>query len=937
MGKLANADFQTLAQITGAGGTAADLLNDTKMYSSVLGAQMSAAFTAGSIANLSVPTLMAEFATPAAPPALQHKLYFKADGNLYMLNSASVETQVNGGGSGFPTTDAIYLVTDNVTPTKTQVWQLAGQAAATSLTLASSNTVNSIITFPDFAADTLAVLSGIQTITNKVFPAEGVGANTINGMAASNLVYSDTAGKLSSLPSWTTDLTAGISAVTSYQILPMTAPAANQKIVTFEAELDAVVASSALAVQGLFVDFHLDRSGSGGDFTAGQTALSISATAEQAGTAANITALNINNSAGVGNPGTTTQMYGVSLGQSVGAGHTLNNATGLNTSMTVNATGALTDYNGYVLGVNGDLTGNLVGYSLNRSAGNTVGGTVTGYNSYVGGSITGNYQGLNIIQDGNSANYLGLNLVQQSGNTGNNTGAIIQFSNGTSTGKTGLSMLMGTGATAGSGRFLELGASTSSYTNFIGINLNNQGIVTTAGGYTGLNIGATGGASVDSHTGINSNWAGTVTGNYMGAYFGAQAGTTVGAGNTATGVSVDFTNITTTTQKLGLYTQQGSIFADALYDNSIYAQDPGFFQLNSLGGTFNIGSGFPVVNSGGILTNLGCNLNIADSIGVDPFGGFLGISVAGFLGQLNISVGQTVDTLNAMIAAISVTAGAGTITNGNSYVAGGFVNGGATTTVTNQTGFLMINGASSMATNAWGVKILDTAATNSFAKNVVVGDTVASNASVGIELDATDRAILFSRMTTAQRTALTAVDGMQVYDTDDDTMYAYINGAWTAWGTGGGAANTEELWLNGSTGFAGTNTNVRIYQTVERDTTGVFLTYVPDGGSGNGDSIVVNNNCRVEIMMMEASSNVIQQGYFAPNISGTQLSTDPSAATRANQAWIGSYNGAVAGYGTAVTSTYYATAGTVIWPTATNAGFNSNAADSIQFRIAVIN
>jgi hypothetical protein len=51
-----------------------------------------------------------QIATPANPPASSNKLYFKSDNNLYMLNSAGTETQVNGGGgsvSGSGTTGKI--------------------------------------------------------------------------------------------------------------------------------------------------------------------------------------------------------------------------------------------------------------------------------------------------------------------------------------------------------------------------------------------------------------------------------------------------------------------------------------------------------------------------------------------------------------------------------------------------------------------------------------------------------------------------------------------------------------------------------------------------------------------------------------------------------------------------------------------------------------
>ena len=41
-----------------------------------------------------------EIATPANPSGSAHRMYAKADGNIYKKNSAGVETQVNGGGGG---------------------------------------------------------------------------------------------------------------------------------------------------------------------------------------------------------------------------------------------------------------------------------------------------------------------------------------------------------------------------------------------------------------------------------------------------------------------------------------------------------------------------------------------------------------------------------------------------------------------------------------------------------------------------------------------------------------------------------------------------------------------------------------------------------------------------------------------------------------------
>lgn len=65
-------------------------------------------------------------------------------------------------------------------------------------------------------------------------------------------------------------------------------------------------------------------------------------------------------------------------------------------------------------------------------------------------------------------------------------------------------------------------------------------------------------------------------------------------------------------------------------------------------------------------------------------------------------------------------------------------------------------------------------------QSFIVGAPAIVNSSVGIELNSTTRAILNARMTTTQRDALTAVNGMQIYNTTTNQMEGRINGAWAA-------------------------------------------------------------------------------------------------------------------------------------------------------------
>lgn len=66
-------------------------------------------------------------------------------------------------------------------------------------------------------------------------------------------------------------------------------------------------------------------------------------------------------------------------------------------------------------------------------------------------------------------------------------------------------------------------------------------------------------------------------------------------------------------------------------------------------------------------------------------------------------------------------------------------------------------------------------------------------ASAGIELRSTTLAVLLSRMTTAQKTALTASDGMLVYDTTTTKINARENGAWVEFALAGAAPATHAL------------------------------------------------------------------------------------------------------------------------------------------------
>ncbi|NBU24015.1 MAG: hypothetical protein EBS38_08985, partial [Actinobacteria bacterium] len=56
--------------------------------------------------------------------------------------------------------------------------------------------------------------------------------------------------------------------------------------------------------------------------------------------------------------------------------------------------------------------------------------------------------------------------------------------------------------------------------------------------------------------------------------------------------------------------------------------------------------------------------------------------------------------------------------------------------------------------------------------------TSAVATSAALQIESTTGALIVPRMTTAQRDALTALNGMIIYNTTTNTMQGRINGAW---------------------------------------------------------------------------------------------------------------------------------------------------------------
>lgn len=161
---------------------------------------------------------------------------------------------------------------------------------------------------------------------------------------------------------------------------------------------------------------------------------------------------------------------------------------------------------------------------------------------------------------------------------------------------------------------------------------------------------------------------------------------------------------------------------------------------------------------------------------------FLGYAALGLPAVVSMGTGATIDLVSGATFAISLDAGAtgGTIAEVDLCRALALPNG--VTTVTKLKGYAFDLPFGDPGTTTWGVHI-GPAVHNYMAGDLMVGGTAGSddtpaNSSVGIELKSTVKAFLPSRMTAAERNALTAVNGMILYNTDTDKLQVYAAGSW---------------------------------------------------------------------------------------------------------------------------------------------------------------
>ncbi len=187
-----------------------------------------------------------------------------------------------------------------------------------------------------------------------------------------------------------------------------------------------------------------------------------------------------------------------------------------------------------------------------------------------------------------------------------------------------------------------------------------------------------------------------------------------------------------------------------------------------------------IANADTLGVNTAMLLQIGDNATVTS--AFTGLVALALPAVISMGVGSTVDQVSGATYAVSLDGGAtgGTIANLDLCRSIAIPNG--TTTITRLNGYKFDLPFGDPGTTTWGFYASPTCH-NYLAGNLMIGGTAGSddtvaNSSVGLELKSTTKAFLPSRMTGTERDALTAVDGMVLYNTTTSKLQVRAGGSW---------------------------------------------------------------------------------------------------------------------------------------------------------------
>ena len=183
-----------------------------------------------------------------------------------------------------------------------------------------------------------------------------------------------------------------------------------------------------------------------------------------------------------------------------------------------------------------------------------------------------------------------------------------------------------------------------------------------------------------------------------------------------------------------------------------------------------------IANADTLGINTAMLLTIGDNATVTT--AFVGVAALALPAVISMGTGSTIDQVSGGTFAVSLDGGAtgGVIDKLDICRSIAIPNG--VTTITNLRGYKFDLPFGDPGTTTWGF-YSEPDCHNYFAGNLKISgaDTV-TNSSIGLEIESTTKAMVLSRMTTTERNALTAINGMQIYNTSTDKFQGYAAGSW---------------------------------------------------------------------------------------------------------------------------------------------------------------
>lgn len=187
-----------------------------------------------------------------------------------------------------------------------------------------------------------------------------------------------------------------------------------------------------------------------------------------------------------------------------------------------------------------------------------------------------------------------------------------------------------------------------------------------------------------------------------------------------------------------------------------------------------------IANADTLGINTAMLLTIGDNATVTT--SFVGMSALALPAVVSMGAGSTVDQVAGATFAISLDGAAGGGAIGNLDLCRSIAIPNGVTAITKLSGYKFDLPFGDPGTTSWGF-YESPGVNNYFQGNLLIGgaagsDDTVTNSSVALEIKSTTKSFVNARMTTSERNALTAINGMQLYNTTTDKLQVYASGSW---------------------------------------------------------------------------------------------------------------------------------------------------------------